>query len=83
MTAETETGASTRVFPHFSLSVWRDATGPGWPPALFSVQVPLYFFRVAMPPRMWRSALFWSRISFTCHTMWYGLAARDHKMLRW
>ena len=27
---------------------------------------PLYFFLVAMPPRMWRSALFSLRISFTC-----------------
>ena len=79
MTAET---ASTGVFPHVGLSVWRD----GQPPvcglgAVF--QVPLYFFRVAMPPRMWRSALFWSRISFTCHTMWYGLTAREHKIVRW
>ena len=27
---------------------------------------PRYFFRVAMPPRMWRWALLTSRISFTC-----------------
>lgn len=27
---------------------------------------PLYFFRVARPPRMWRWALFSSSTAFTC-----------------
>ena len=38
-------------------------------PSLFH-QFPLYFFLVAIPPRIWRSALFSLSISLTC---WYSL----------